>query len=96
MAETLTLTVPIQPPAATTLIVTKLFLDAEIGIINARLKTNIGTYETYLEQDPDTKAAVLALNTANLTIKSLQRRLIERMQTKNPAKWGGAISGTPD
>ena len=98
MAEILTLTTPVHAAVAASTIVqvVEFNIDAEFWVLNVKVKTNTGKYETYPEQDPDTETAIRALNTANLTTKSLQKRIIERMQAKDPAKWGGVISGTPD
>lgn len=96
MAESITLDAPIQPPAITSIQVASLDLDVEHGVIHARLRTNLGGYEVYREQDEDTQAALIALNKANLSVKSLSRRLLERMQAKQPEKWGGVIIGSPD
>jgi len=41
-------------------------------------------------------ALIVSLNKANLTIKSLQRRIIETAQTAGKLAPTGTISGTPD
>lgn len=94
MAEVLTLTVAETPPSMTTWAVSKLVLDVDAGVIAARLKSNTGAMFFYREQDADTLAAIVALNKANLTIKSLQRRLLERISAKGAKV--GSVSGTVD
>lgn len=95
MAVTLTLTTPETTPANTVLHVIEITLDYENGIIAARIRFDSGAVRAYRENDTDTKAAIRALNTVNLTTKSLEQRLIERWVTKGilPA---GTVGGSPD
>lgn len=95
MPITLTLTNPETTPANTVLHVIAIALDYENGIARARIRFDTGVVRSYQEQDADTQAAIRALNTANLTTKSLEQRLIERWVTKGilPA---GTVGGSPD
>lgn len=94
MAEILTLTTPESFPSITTWRVVELTLDAKHGVIHAVLESNLNTTAVYREQDADTLDAIRALNTANLSIKSLQRRLLERIAARGVKV--GTVSGTPD
>ena len=94
MAEVLTLTTAETVPSITTWSVSKLVLDVEAGVIEARLRSNTGKYFAYREQDADTLPTIIALNKANLTIKSLQRRVLERISAKGAKS--GTVSGTAD
>jgi hypothetical protein len=104
--EILTLTTPEVRPAITTAIyrVVKLNFDWEAAYIfiglrgeNGELKTfTYGGPEPFVTEADRTKAITLmtALNKANLSIKSLQRRVIEQLVTDG--KLDGAVSGSPD
>ena len=77
MAETLTLTTPIVASIAAWTIA-KFEIDAENSAIRIVVKADSGEYRSILyEQEP---ALIDALNTANLSTKSLRRRILERLQ----------------
>ena len=94
MPEQIILTAPETFPSITEWSVAELTIDAEFGVIVAKLKSNLGTYAVYREQDTDTMAAIRALNTANLSVKSLQRRVLERVHARGFKV--GTLTGSPD
>ena len=95
MAELLTLATPIVPPTRTTYKVTLLVLDWLARVIQIRLRGSDGV-EVHVEYSGDTATALMTtLNSANLSVKSLQRRILEKLAAdgKLPA---GTVSGTPE
>lgn len=106
MAEDFTLTTPEIVPQVTTSTyrLVGLFLDWERTTIIIRLRGANGETKqfTYGGNDPSTPSAektkalnlMLALNKANLSIKSLQRRVLEQLVTDGFL--AGSITGTPD
>ena len=95
MAELLTLDTPIVPPTRTTYKVTLLVLDWLAKVIQIRLRGSDGV-EVYAEYSGDAATALMTiLNSANLSVKSLQRRILEKLAAdgKLPA---GTVSGTPE
>lgn len=52
----------------------------------------------YSDEEGGTTASTLIrqLNTANLSARSLQRRILERLQVDFPGQLAGTISGVPD
>lgn len=95
MAEKIDLTVPYQPnPAsASELFVSKLVLDWDGQGIHITLKKNgVTKEESYNGEEALT--LMIALNKANLSTKSLQKRILERLIADN--RLAGTISGTPD
>jgi hypothetical protein len=104
MAETVTLTTPITKPSQTTVRLERMILDIETKSITIQwLGTNneagSAVYPTPGPADhpaqPTGATLLNQLNTANLSTKSLVKRVLERLQTDGylPA---GTISGTPD
>lgn len=105
MAEALVLTTPEVRPAVSTTDyrVVYLGLDWEGKQIVIRLRGTNGesrsfTYGGRLAATPEARADALAmmvaLNTANLSTRSLQRRILERLVADG--KLTGTVSGTPD
>lgn len=102
MAETLTLTTPITPtvPTISTYMVWSLCLGRGDGVIRMIVEDNTGRRTTCLwadRKEAPTEATDLlrALNKANLTTKSLERRCLER--AIQDGKLGvGTVTGTPD
>jgi hypothetical protein len=106
MAEDFALTTPEIIPQVTTATyrLVGLFLDWERTTILIRLRGANGEVKsfTYGGSDPGTPAAektkalnlMLALNKANLTVKSLQRRVLEQLAADGLL--AGAVTGTPD
>lgn len=103
MAETLDLTTSITyptPPPVTRYHVRRVLIEREPFARFAVLVVgddNTQKQITYSDEDGGTTIATLlaALNTANLSTKSLQRRILERLVADGylPA---GTVTGTPD
>lgn len=91
MAETLTLTTPIT---STVFAVARLILDWEGAAIYIVLNANGRRFE-YSYTGATATALMTALNKANLSTKSLHRRIIEQLVSDFP-ELGGTISGAPD
>lgn len=99
--EQVNLTAPTQvDPGASTFRVIQIYFNWVEDIIRIALLEWNGTkykgHQIWAEYSGDTAhTLMLQLNTVNLSLKSLQRRIIERLQAdgKLPA---GSISGTPD
>lgn len=79
---------PVQPPSVTNYKISSLTITP--SVIDITLADNAGGTVTHTYAD---QAMVQALNTANLSVKSLNRRLMERMIADG--KIAGTISGTP-
>ena len=94
--EILTLTAPETPPAPTVtdVRVARLDLDFEEAHIVIHLRTNTGTREEYTYDGAEATALMIQLNKANLSTKSLHRRILEKLVADG--KRTGAISGAPD
>ncbi len=92
MAEQLTLT---TPQSVTTYAVQSLILDWPLARIKVAVKDSRGEnfHATYIGAEATN--LMIALNKANLSILSLQRRILERLVAdgKLPA---GTVTGSPD
>ena len=105
MAEVLDLNTPITKPSTTTWRVVGLNLSYEPNhsTVGVHLLGSDGLRRSYGYTDYDenqvftgTATALLsALNTANLSVKSLQKRVLERIAADFPVN-AGTVSGTPD
>lgn len=103
MAQILSLTTPIPgvtPPTVTGYEVIRFLIERKpVARISIVLDDNTGNriLAEYSDANGGTTAATLisALNTANLSVKSLQQRILERLAAdgKIPA---GTVTGTPD
>lgn len=91
--EQLDLTTPITAPSTTNYKVTHLAMEWTSGVIDITLADNQGRTQTYTYNGAEGQALMLALNTANLSVKSLQRRILEKLVVDG--KLIGTISGTP-
>lgn len=94
--ETLTLTSPEVTPQVTTtdyrvMVLTLNVEGAEIVIV---LRGTNGERKEARYNGPQATSLIVALNKANLSIKSLQRRVLEQLVADG--KLSGAVSGTPD
>jgi len=101
MAERLDLTTPVPKPSLTSYRVTDLVLhfDPPTGsLIQITLVGDSGDSltRTYRDSaaDPVATTFLIALNKANLSVQSLQRRILARLVTDGVL--AGAVSGTPD
>ena len=92
MAELITLTSPL--PALSTYTVVELNLNWDAASIQIGLKGTNGERTHYSYSGATATTLMVALNKANLSIKSLQRRVIEQLVTDG--KLAGTISGSPD
>jgi hypothetical protein len=101
MAEKLSLTVPVTPtlPTIADYTVWALYLGPGDGSVRVVVEdTNkVRTTHAYFDEpgNPIATTLIRALNTANNTQRSLQRRVLERLVAdgKLPA---GTVTGTPD
>ncbi len=99
MAEQIALTAPfkVDPREATLFQVEAILLNWKDKIIVIHLGDgNVQKVVVYKDTSADPVATTLmvALNKANLSTKSLQKRILERLQTDGHL--AGTISGTPD
>lgn len=65
------------------------------GWVNIKLKDDTGAYTTYQYVGKKAVQMIQTLNTANLTTKSLQKRILEKLSADGLLA-GGTVSGTPD
>ena len=91
--EQLDLTTPITTPSITLYRVNRLALDWPNGVINIALVDENGKETTFEYTNAEATMLMAALNTANLSIKSLHRRILEKLIADG--KLDGTISGTP-
>lgn len=97
MAETLTLTTAEVIPQITTTDyrVVRLLKDAEQELIVIHVRgTNGERKEFRYEKNDGALALIVAINKANLSLKSEQRRILERLIADG--KLAGTVTGTPD
>ena len=98
MAETLTYTTPqpVAPPAATVKVIGFEMFTEPSPYIRVVLKDENGrTLDHYYREADGALAQIVALNKANLSVKSLQRRIIEKLMADGKLA-AGAIGGAPD
>jgi len=94
MAEQLDLTAPIVPPSRTTYTVQALSLNWPQAVIQATLLGSDGVLLVVGWEGAAATTLMVALNKANLSTSSLQKRVLQQAVTdgKLPA---GTVSGTP-
>jgi hypothetical protein len=94
--ETLSLTTPEVIPAITTTDykVALLLLDMDGAQISIHLRGTNGERKEFRYDGADATALMVSLNKANLTVKSLQRRILEKLTADG--KMAGAVTGIPD
>jgi hypothetical protein len=94
--ESVTLTTPEVTPAVTTTDyrVVYLLLEWEQGLIVIHLRGTNRERKEVRYTGPEAVTMMLTLNTANLTVKSLHKRILEKLVADG--KIAGAITGTPD
>jgi hypothetical protein len=94
--ETLTLTTPVTTAATTTTgyKVVLVHLDLEGAEIAIHVRGTNGERRERRYEGADATAKMVALNKANLTIKSLQRRILELLTADGTL--AGVVTGTPD
>lgn len=96
--EEISLTNPITTPSITTWKVTSLLLrttpDPVIEVILVGSNGKIRQF-SYTEENDDPLTKIKALNKANLSTKSLEKRILEQLQADYP-ELAGTVTGTPD
>ena len=95
MPEILTLTSPITKPSVTTYVVLFLSLDWGNARIVVRVQASDEAVQEFVYEGATATALMTILNSANLSVKSLYKRVIEKLQADGnlPA---GTITGTPN
>jgi hypothetical protein len=66
----------------------------EPGMVSIKLKDDTGKYSTYQYKGKQAVQMIQTLNTANLSTKSLQKRILEKLSADGFLP--GTVSGTPD
>ena len=94
MAEVITLTIPPVPAVDVPYRVSAILLDWDEAKIAIKLVGANGERIGHQYAGDTARTMMRALNTANLSTKSLHRRVIERLIADGVLS--GAISGTPD
>ena len=74
---------PVPPPAVT-----------PVGLVSIKLKDDLGKYYTHQYTGQTAIDYIKFINTANFTIKSLHKRILERLSTDGVLP--GTVTGTPD
>ncbi len=93
--ETHTLTSAITRSSITAYRIRFLNLNWDGAAIEIGYTDNIGSPLTYWYRGAEATALMIALNKANLSTKSLHRRVLEQLATDG-VFGAGTISGTPD
>lgn len=93
MAEQLNLTTPITYPATTFYRISALHLDWDGQRITVVLRGSDGSITSHMYTSDQAVTLMRALNTANLSTKSLHRRILERLHQDNVLT--GTVSGMP-
>ncbi len=95
MAEQIDLTTPFPDiPGIDSWKVSFLGLDVEQSTISIGLVSNNGKHTSAQYTGAVAVTLLNALNKANLTVKSLQKRILERLLADG--KFDGSVSGVPD
>jgi hypothetical protein len=94
MAEQLDLTSPIVPPSRTTYSVQALMLNFIAAVIQATLVGSDGQLIAVTWEGATATTLMIALNKANLSVTSLQKRVLQQAVSdgKLPA---GTVTGSP-
>ena len=95
MAEKLSLTTPITAPTITEYVVDGLRIRWAAEEIVVTLLGPNGEERVERYSGDEALTRMRALNKANLTVKSLQRRVLEQLVTDGKLP-GGSVSGSPD
>lgn len=94
MAEIITLASPITMPSITDYRVVQLTFDWTNPAIGIGLRGSNGESAQFQYTGAQATALMIALNKANLSVKSLHRRVIEQLIADG--KLAGTVSGSPD
>lgn len=94
--ETVTLTTPEVTPAITTTDYRVVYemKDVEQKLFVVHVRGTNGERKEFRYSGDDALTFIIFLNKANLTVKSEQRRILERLIADG--KLSGAVTGTPD
>jgi len=94
MPELLTLSTPITRPSRTGYTILFLSLDWQNAAIAIRVQGSDGVEESFGYAGNEATALMTVLNSANLSTKSLYKRVIEKLQADGhlPA---GSVTGSP-
>jgi len=95
MAEIVTLTTPVTTPSLTTYAVRMINMDLDVPAIVIRLRGSNGEVKTVAYNGVTATNLMVALNKANLSTTSLQKRCLERLIADGELP-AGTISGSPD
>lgn len=110
MAEELVITDPVQPPPTTKYRLSSVTYDLEMaipdpnipigtppppGVVNIKLKDNNGQYSQYQYIGEKAQTLIKQMNTANMSVKSMQKRLLERL-TKDGMIPPATVQGDPE
>lgn len=91
--EQVDLTSPVQPPATTHYVISRLTLDWDAACIDIVLRDNTGGTQTHTYSGEEATNLMRTLNTANLTSNSLHKRTLAKLIADG--KLAGTITGTP-
>jgi hypothetical protein len=94
MAEILTLTTPVVGATTSTYKLVSLNLDIQAPSVQLIALSDSGRYTTRVVLGQAAIDLMHLLNTANLAVKSLQRRALEYMAAQGD--FTGTVNGTPD
>ena len=94
MAEQLDLTTPVTKPTLATYTLASLHLDWLAARVSVTVVGSDGQGIVVEYTGPTATAMMTALNTANLSVKSLYRRVLEKLVLDGKLP-GGTVSGTP-
>lgn len=92
--EKIELTDPVVKPALTSYQVARLSMDWASLVIDILVVSDTGESQAFTYSGTDAAAMMKALNTANLSQKSLHRRVMERLVADGHIS--GTISGVPE
>lgn len=98
MPETLTYTTPqaVAPAANTVRVIGfEMIIEPNPFIRIMLMDDHNRPFDVYYREDEGALALILALNKANLSVKSLQKRIMERLLTDQKLA-AGSIGGAPD
>jgi hypothetical protein len=95
MSETFSLTAAIVPASRTTYVVVGLALNWLQAVIQATLVGSDGVSIVISWEGPQATTLMIALNKANLSTISLQKRVMQQAVTDAKLP-GGTVTGSPD
>lgn len=94
MAELIILTTPVTAPTITDYHVIRIDINRKDQRFLMAVESNTGKMVERMEVGQVALDLMIQLNKANLTIKSLERRVLEYMASKGD--FTGSVTGTPD